>query len=203
MRDIALQQTLDCLKTGGIVILVDTDREMEADLALSGRHCTAANINFLMTHARGILCSVLSQQRADQFGVARLQSNDLDPFSTPFGMPVSLNDGTTSVSASARARTINALAAGKIEGIEMIMPGHVQTLVAHPNGLRSRQGHTETLIELLTMAGENDVGVLCEVLNRDGEIASASEISALAQEYGLPMLDIAVVRHHVSSREPS
>jgi len=182
---ISIDNAIRSYASGAPVIIADTTRENEADFAIRASACTPEIVNLFLSRGRGVLCLVLSESRAGEMGVSRLKTNGNDPFGTPFGMPLSVADGSTSVSVEARSRTIRRVSGMKTGDPSLILPGHVQTLVAHPDLSRGRRGHTETVLELAELAGVEDDAVLCEILDDQGRMADMTQIRALAEELGI------------------
>ena len=188
-----IERALDQLRRGRPIILFDTFREWEGDLAFAAQYCTPETVNFALTVGRGILCVAMPPETAQAIGIKRLESNHLDPLRTPFGMPISLANGSSGVSVKDRCETIRATCRADVKPNDFCMPGHVATLIAHAEGLSGRQGHTETVLASLSMAGIMGSGVLCEILDSDGSIASQDALTTLSDRYELPMLDIGEV----------
>lgn len=185
------QRALNQLRQGlPIIIYDDMDRESEGDLAFAAQFCTPELVNLALTIGRGLLCVSMSQEKAESLSISRLRSNGQDPFGTPFGMPVSLANGGSGISAKDRCDTILALSRPDATPSDFCMPGHVSTLIAHPKGLAGRCGHTEAILEILSLAGIPGCGVLCEILNADGTIAGRDALLSLSRLKGMPMLDI-------------
>lgn len=189
-----LEKACSHLRQGRAVILSDAEREGEADIAFAGSCATAELVNFCLARGKGLLCLSLSPDDAERLGVEPLPSNSRDPFQTRFGVPIDVNNGTSGVSAGARAETIRAASDQASDASMFIHPGHVHTLIAHPLGSLGRPGHTEAVLDLLACAGMSGPGVLCEILNRSGEIASIPTIRRLARAYAMPVVDVADVR---------
>lgn len=191
MNSEALARAMEQLRRGRpIIIYDDMERESEGDLAFAAQVCTPEVVNFALTVGRGLLCVSMSQQRAGRLGIPRLKSNGNDPLGTPFGMPVSLANGSSGISAKERCKTILALDNPDTNPSALSMPGHVSTLIAHEAGLVGRCGHTEAILEILSLAGIPGCGVLCEILNPDGTVARLGSLQGISKLYDLPMLDI-------------
>lgn len=196
----SLVSAIEALRRGGAVLLCDDDdREGEADLAFAASHCTPELVNFTLSHARGLLCVAMEEERAARLGVQRLQANGLDPHGTPFGYPVTISDGTSGVSASSRAATILKVADDAAAPRDFCQPGHVATLIARRGGVLERAGHTEAIVDLLRCAGIGGPGVLCEVLSPSGEMAKAPDIARLSAERGFPVLTIRTLIDYLES----
>lgn len=187
------------LRAGRPVILCDAgSREDEGDLAFAAGTCTPELVNFTLSNARGVLCISMPPETAARIGVQRLAANGGDPMGTPFGYPVSVVGHGSGVSATSRCATIRAVADEASRPEDFAKPGHIATLIAHPGGVRARDGHTEAILDLLRIAGIPGPGVLCEILAPSGEIAGRAELAKLSEEHGLPILDIAEVVAHLA-----
>jgi len=188
---VTVNACIEQIRIGRPVIIFDgADREAEGDIAFAATLCTPALVNLALTIARGVLCVSMPEDRARQLGVRRLPSNNSDKYLTPFGMPISLNDGKPSVSAVGRCNTILATCNASVQEDAFYMPGHVSTLIAHKDGLRARRGHTEGVLELLRVAGVQGNGVVCEILNESGEIADLAHLKRLSEKHAIPMMTI-------------
>jgi 3,4-dihydroxy 2-butanone 4-phosphate synthase/GTP cyclohydrolase II len=188
MQETSIVGIVEKLAQGEPVILFDDVRELEGDLAFAGRFATPELVNLCLQRARGLLCVVMWPADAIRMGVSRLPHNGNDHLGTPFGVPISLANGTSGVSASTRAATIRATAGDEGDRPTFVVPGHVSTLIGHSDGLAGRYGHTEGILELLRYAGISGTGVLCEILGPSGEVATASVLQALAAELQVPMI---------------
>ncbi len=174
---------------GSPIIIVDDCYKLEAVFAVPATACTREIVNLLLARGRGILCIALTEQRAMRLGICRQYGNRRDPRAAPYGPPVSLDDGSSCVSAAARSRTIRAIATMTAAPIDLIIPGHVQTRIAHPDLSRGRAGRTETVLELARFVGIEDVVVLCDILNDAGDTADREELMALSRELRMPLID--------------
>ena len=199
-RPAPLDRAIDDVRAGKPVIICDApDREGEGDFALAAWACTPEMIGLLLRRGSGVLCLALPPQDADRIGICALAHNSTDRFATRFAMPISLNDGGSGVSFAARSATIRT-AADRTNGAgRFTWPGHVSTLIAHPQGLRGRGGHTEAVIDLLRLASIDGPGVLCEILDEHGRVGEREYLCALAGELGLSLVDIEDVKECVLS----
>ncbi|MGB7158940.1 MAG: 3,4-dihydroxy-2-butanone-4-phosphate synthase [Tepidisphaeraceae bacterium] len=189
-----LAEAADALREGRAIILFDAERENEGDLAFPARACTADLVNLCLREARGLLCVALPSADATRIGVERLPSNGRDPFGTPFGFPVSLRGHGSGIAASARAATIRATADVRRDAAAFVVPGHVSTLLGHPEGFAARAGHTEAILALLKSARIEGPGVLCEILGQSGDVASLEDLRGLARRLGAPLVSLSELR---------
>ena len=176
----------------------DQDREGEGDLAFAASYCTKVLVNDCLEIARGMICVAVTRKDAERIGITRLPSNNKDLFDTPFGTPVDLDDGVSGISVGARCATIRAISDPAYDSNCFVSPGHVNTLIGHKHGLSGRQGHTEAILDLLSIARIASPGVLCEILNGDGDIATEDELNLLSTDRGLPILHIESITEYMN-----
>jgi 3,4-dihydroxy-2-butanone 4-phosphate synthase len=188
-----MRLAIESLRKGRAVILYDGTREAEGDIAFAGVHASEELIHMCLKQARGLLCVVLTPEDASRIGVQRLKCEETKAPTPPFGMPIDVVGLDHATSTSARAATIRAIADRSNDRTQFVRPGHISTLIGHPLGMRGRFGHTECVLDLLTIAGIPSPGVLCEMLGEDGEIATLPELLSLAKLMDMPLLDIAEV----------
>jgi 3,4-dihydroxy 2-butanone 4-phosphate synthase/GTP cyclohydrolase II len=188
------------IRAGGMVVVVDSpDRENEGDLVMAAEAVTAEAINFMATHARGLICLALTPERCDELGLPMMTSNNRTPFGTAFTVSIEARDGvSTGISAADRARTIQVAVDPAATPDDLIQPGHVFPLRARPHGVLERTGQTEASVDLARMAGLFPAGVICEVMNEDGTMARVSDLIGYCERHGLKMItvaDIVAYRH--------
>lgn len=186
----AVEKAIATIAEGGMVVVWDPHREGEGDVIMAGERVTAADINFFMTHVRGLLCVPIALDLCARLGIARIPG-DGDHHGTAFMVPVDAVEGTTTgIPASERAHTIRMLADPEAGPADFVRPGHVFPLGAHPGGLAARAGHTEASVALAVWAGLRPVALCCEIAAADGEMARLRELELFAAEYSLPMVAI-------------
>jgi 3,4-dihydroxy 2-butanone 4-phosphate synthase/GTP cyclohydrolase II len=190
---ISIEGAIEIVREGGIVIVVDdADRENEGDMILAAERITAAQVNFLARHARGLICAPLTADRAEELGLGPMVPDNTCRLGTAFTVSVDLVGGTTTgISAHDRAATIRALVDPSARPEDFARPGHVFPLVAKSGGVLRRAGHTEAAVDLAQLAGLAPAGVLCEVLDEDGSMARLPRLREIAAELGLKMVTIA------------
>ena len=193
----SLEEAISQVQVGKPVILLEADhREGEGDFAIAAQFCTPEFINFILLKGRGLLCLSLPPAVAARIGVRPMVIDGESSSNTPFGVPIDLDDGSSGIAASARCATIRATCDESKSARHFKRPGHVATLLANPHGLRGRIGHTEAVLDLLRLAGIAGPGVLCEILNADGEIATRDELFAIGKEHAIPVLHIDTLLDH-------
>jgi 3,4-dihydroxy 2-butanone 4-phosphate synthase/GTP cyclohydrolase II len=186
----ALQRIAD----GGIVIVTDhPDRENEGDLIMAAADATAEHVSFFLQQTSGLVCAGVEAQRIDELELPLMVSDNSEAHRTAFTVSVDLKRGlTTGISALERARTLAGLADASYGSADFVRPGHVFPLRARHGGVLKRAGHTEAAVDLCRLAGRPPVGALCEIVSRDKrDMATGTELRALASEHDLPLISIA------------
>jgi 3,4-dihydroxy 2-butanone 4-phosphate synthase/GTP cyclohydrolase II len=198
-----IQDILAELKAGRMVILVDEeDRENEGDLVMAAEHVTPEAINFMVRHARGLVCLTLTDARCRQLGLKQMVSDNQTPHGTAFTVSIEAAEGvTTGISAADRAVTIQAAVAKNAQADDIIQPGHIFPLRAQPGGVLVRAGHTEAGCDLVGMAGLEPASVICEILKEDGTMARLPDLLEFAGEHGLKIGAIADLIHYRAANE--
>lgn len=191
------------LRAGRVVILVDEeDRENEGDLVMAADYVTPEAINFMVTHARGLVCLTLTEDRCQQLGLSLMASSNGSRFGTNFTLSIEAAEGvSTGISAADRARTIQAAVARDARPSDIVQPGHIFPVRAVRGGVLVRAGHTEAGCDLTRMAGLTPAAVICEVLNPDGTMARLPDLKLFAQRHGLKIGTIADLIQYRSEHE--
>ena len=187
-----LSQAIEQLQNGKMVILVDDeDRENEGDLILAAEFVTPDAVNFMATHARGLVCLTLESRRVEELGLPMMTSHNKSPKQTAFTVSIEAREGgTTGISAADRAHTIRIAVDPSKTQADIISPGHVFPLRALDGGTLVRAGHTEGSIDLMKMAGLKPSAVICEIMKEDGTMARLPDLVAFAERHGLPIVSI-------------
>ena len=180
------------IRDGKFVIVVDDeDRENEGDLICAAETITAEMVNFMLIHARGVLCAPITIERCRELELPHQVEDNTSMLGTPFTVTVDKLEGcTTGVSAHDRAATIRALADPASTPQTFGRPGHVNPLYAQDNGVLRRSGHTEAAIDLCRMAGLRPAGVLMEIMNDDGTMARLPQLMEFAKKWSLKIISI-------------
>ncbi|MBP3827512.1 MAG: bifunctional 3,4-dihydroxy-2-butanone-4-phosphate synthase/GTP cyclohydrolase II [Prevotella sp.] len=187
-----IEEAVKDFKEGKFVIVVDDeDRENEGDLIIAAEMITAEKVNFMLKHARGVLCAPITISRCQELDLPHQVSDNTSMLGTPFTVTIDKLEGcATGVSAHDRAETIKALADPKSTPQTFGRPGHINPLYAQDNGVLRRSGHTEAAIDLCRMAGLYPAGALMEIMNEDGTMARLPELLAFGEKYGLKTITI-------------
>jgi 3,4-dihydroxy 2-butanone 4-phosphate synthase/GTP cyclohydrolase II len=191
------------MRAGRMVILVDEeDRENEGDLVLAAEHVTPEAINFMVTHARGLVCLTITEARSRQLGLTPMARDNKSPYSTAFTVSIEAAAGvTTGISAQDRARTVQAAVARDARPEDIVQPGHIFPITARPGGVLVRAGHTEAGCDLAQLAGLEPSAVICEILKDDGTMARLPDLIEFAATHGLKIGTIADLIHYRSRNE--
>lgn len=191
------------LKAGRMVILVDEeDRENEGDLVMAAEYVTPEAINFMVRHARGLVCLTLTDARCRQLDLKQMVSDNQTPHGTAFTISIEAAEGvTTGISAADRAVTIRAAVAKQARPSDIIQPGHIFPLRAQDGGVLVRAGHTEAGCDLAAMAGLEPASVICEILKEDGSMARLPDLVEFGREHGLKIGAIADLIHYRAANE--
>jgi 3,4-dihydroxy 2-butanone 4-phosphate synthase/GTP cyclohydrolase II len=194
MTDIApITEIIEEIRAGRMVVLVDEeDRENEGDLLFAAEFVTPEAINFMIRHARGLVCLTLTEERCRQLGISHMARDNKSPLGTNFTVSIEAAEGvTTGISASDRATTIRAAVKKNAGPADIVQPGHIFPIMARPGGVLVRAGHTEAGCDLAQMAGLMPASVICEIIKEDGEMARLPDLIPFAKEHGLKIGTIA------------
>ncbi len=200
----SLDEALEDLSSGKFVIVVDDEgRENEGDLFYFADRMTPEAITFMVTHARGLVCVAMQGDRLDELQIPNLRSrnsNSTQP--TAFTRSVDYKPGTTTgISAHDRSATIRALVDAKSQPTDFIQPGHMFPLRAHPGGVLIRQGHTEAVVDMASLAGAYPAGVVCEIMNEDGTMSRLPDLEIFAAKHDIKIFSIAQLIAHRCNTE--
>ncbi len=193
MKDFSyIESAIDDFRQGKFLIVVDDeDRENEGDFIIAAEKITPEKVNFMLKHARGVLCAPITIERCKELDLPHQVADNTSVLGTPFTITVDKLEGcTTGVSAADRAATIRALADPASTPQTFGRPGHINPLYAQDKGVLRRAGHTEACIDLAKLAGLYPAGALMEIMNEDGTMARMPELQKIAKEYDLKIISI-------------
>jgi 3,4-dihydroxy 2-butanone 4-phosphate synthase/GTP cyclohydrolase II len=195
----SLEEALEDLRAGKFVIVVDDEqRENEGDLVIAAEKMTVDAVNFVVTHARGLLCMPVLGERLDELDMPlMITENAFQKSQTAFTVSVDYKIGTTTgISAGDRAATVLAMIDPEARPSEFTRPGHLFPLRYHPGGVLARAGHTEAIIDMCNLAGMYPAGVVCEIMNEDGSMSRLPDLEVFAKVHDLKILSIAQIIAH-------
>lgn len=188
------------IRDGRMIIIVDNeDRENEGDLACAAEKVTPETINFMATHARGLVCMPLTEERCDELHLTMQVADNTSFLGTAFTVSIEARRGvTTGISASDRATTILTAVDPKTRPQDLARPGHVFPLRARKGGVLVRPGQTEASVDIARIAGLYPAGVICEIMNEDGTMARLPELEKFARLHHLKIISVAdLVRYRI------
>jgi len=188
-----IEAALDDIRAGRMVILVDDEnRENEGDLVLASEKVTPEAINFMITHARGLVCLTLTPDKVDELGLPQMAVNNQAPFQTAFTVSIEAREGvTTGISAADRAATVLAAIKDGAGPRDIVVPGHIFPLRAKAGGVLVRTGQTEGSVDLARLAGLKPTGVICEIINDDGTMSRMPDLEKFAAKHDLKIISVA------------
>ena len=186
-----IEQALEDLRQGKISLVTDdADRENEGDMICAAEFATTENVNFMATHAKGLICMPMSQEYIEKLQLAQMVTRNTDNHETAFTVSIDHVDTTTGISAAERSITAMKCVADDAKPEDFRRPGHMFPLLARKNGVLERNGHTEATVDLLRLAGLKECGLCCEIMREDGTMMRRDELLACAKEWGMTFVTI-------------
>ena len=179
-------EAIDEIKKGNMVIMIDDeDRENEGDLVYAAAFSSPDHVNFMATHARGLICVALSKSIATKLDLNPMVSSNTSSYETAFTVSVDAKDALTGISSKERDDTIRILANPISQPTELVKPGHIFPLIAKDGGTLVRTGHTEGSVDICRLAGLSEAGVICEIIKADGTMARRDDLDIFGEEHNL------------------
>ena len=188
-----ISDAIEDVRQGKIIIVVDDEnRENEGDFICAADLVTPELINFMAKHARGLICTPITEKRSRKLNLYPMVSNNTDPMDTAFTVSVDLKGSgvTSGISASDRSKTIKAIVDNNTKPDDLARPGHIFPLIAKDGGVLRRTGHTEAAIDFARLAGCSPAGVICEIMSEDGSMARVPELIKVAKKLNLKIVSI-------------
>ncbi len=185
-------KAIEALQQGEMLILVDDEhRENEGDLILPAQNITAEQVNFMVTHARGLVCMSVTDALCKRLNIPMMTSSNRSKYNTAFTISIEAATGvTTGISAADRARTLRVVSDPTATPTDITMPGHIFPCRALEGGVLVRPGHTEGSVDLMRLAGFESAAVMCEIMNEDGSMARVEHLTAFSKKHAIKMLTI-------------
>lgn len=197
-----VEEALEALRAGKLILCTDDpDRENEGDLICAAEHATTENVNFMATHAKGLICTPMSVDFAHRLNLPQMVSENTDNHCTAFTVSIDHIDTTTGISAEERGYTCRMLTDPETQPNDLRRPGHVFPLVARHGGVLVRNGHTEATVDLMRLAGLKEVGLCCEVMREDGTMMRAPELQKMSEEYDICFITIKDLQDYIRRYE--
>ncbi|AWT48293.1 3,4-dihydroxy-2-butanone-4-phosphate synthase [Psychrobacter sp. YP14] len=199
-----IKDIIEDIRAGKMVILMDDeDRENEGDLIMAATHVNPEAINFMITHARGLVCLTLTEERCRRLELPLMSDRNEAKFSTNFTVSIEAAEGvTTGISAADRARTVQAAVSATAKAEDIVQPGHIFPIMAQKGGVLHRAGHTEAGCDLARLAGLEPAAVIVEIINPDGTMARRDDLEKFAAEHDLKIGTIAdLINYRIANEQ--
>ena len=198
----AIKQALQDLRDGKIILVVDDpDRENEGDFICAAEFATTENINFMATHGKGLICMPMSEKYVRKLQIPQMVRTNTDNHETAFTISIDHVSTTTGISAKERSMTAMACVQEDAQPQDFRRPGHMFPLLAKPNGVLERDGHTEATVDLCRLAGLHECGLCCEIMREDGTMMRTTELKALAEKWGITFMSIKELQNYRKCHE--
>ena len=198
----SIEDALEALRQGHLILCTDDpDRENEGDLICAAQFATTGNINFMATHAKGLICMPMSAAYVQKLRLPQMVADNTDNHETAFTVSIDHVSTTTGISAAERSITAMKCVEEGARPEDFRRPGHMFPLLAKPNGVLERNGHTEATVDLLRLAGLKECGLCCEIMREDGTMMRATELQQKAQEWGLKFITIRDLQNYRKRHE--
>lgn len=197
-----IEQALTALKNGKVILVTDdADRENEGDLICAAEFATTANVNFMATHGKGLICMPMSEAYVKKLQIPQMVQRNTDNHETAFTVSIDHVATATGISAAERSVTALGCVADDAKPEDFRRPGHMFPLLAKKNGVLERSGHTEATVDLCRLAGLKECGLCCEVMREDGTMMRTSELLELAKQWDLPFITIEDLKNYRKCHE--
>ncbi len=191
MQYASIEQALEELRAGKIILVTDDpDRENEGDFICAAEYATTANINFMATHGKGLICMPMSKEYVERLSLPQMVTSNTDNHETAFTVSIDHVSTTTGISAAERSVTAMKCVDEQSKPGDFRRPGHMFPLLSKPNGVLERTGHTEATVDLMRLAGLKQCGLCCEIMREDGTMMRTPELMQLAEKYNITFITI-------------
>ncbi|ARP50537.1 MULTISPECIES: bifunctional 3,4-dihydroxy-2-butanone-4-phosphate synthase/GTP cyclohydrolase II [Caproicibacterium] len=192
-----IEEALEDLKQGKLILATDDpDRENEGDLICAAQFATTENVNFMASHAKGLICMPMSNEICDKLLLPQMVSNNTDNHETAFTVSIDHVSTTTGISAEERGITARKCVEDDVHPEDFRRPGHMFPLRAKKGGVLERSGHTEATVDLLRLAGLKQCGLCCEIMREDGTMMRTAELKKMAQKWGIKFITIKALQDY-------
>ena len=197
-----VEEALEQLKKGKIILVTDDpERENEGDFICAAEFATTANINFMATHGKGLICMPMSKEYVARLGLPQMVADNTDNHETAFTVSIDAAETTTGISAAERSITAQKCVDDNAGPLDFRRPGHMFPLLARDNGVLERSGHTEATVDLCRLAGLKECGLCCEIMREDGTMMRTPELIGLAERWDMAFITIKDLQHYRKHHE--
>lgn len=202
MKFNTVEEALQDLREGKVILVTDDpDRENEGDLICAAEFATTANVNFMASKAKGLICMPMSIELCRKLQFPQMVTTNTDNHETAFTVSVDHVNTTTGISAEERGITARAIVDENSTAADFRRPGHMFPLMAKKNGVLERNGHTEATVDLMRLAGLKECGLCCEIMRDDGTMMRTTELMQMAEEYNLKFITIKDIQDYRKKHE--
>lgn len=192
-----IEEALQALRQGEIILATDDEgRENEGDFICAAEFATTENVNFMATHGKGLICMPMNKELCERLHFPQMVAENTDNHATAFTVSVDHADTATGISAAERSVTARKCVDETAQPQDFRRPGHMFPLLAKPNGVLERGGHTEATVDLMRLAGLKECGLCCEIMREDGTMMRTPELILLAEQWGLKFITIAALQEY-------
>lgn len=193
----SIEEAIEDLKSGRIIVVTDDpERENEGDLICAAEFATKANVNFMATYAKGLICMPMSAAMCRKLDLPQMVDDNTDNHCTAFTHSIDHIDTTTGISATERSYTAMKCAEDGVKPDDFRRPGHMFPLEAKAGGVFERDGHTEATVDLMRIAGLKEIGLCCEIMREDGEMMRTAELTDFAQLHNLKFITVKALKEY-------
>ena len=197
-----VEEALEELRNGKIILVTDDpERENEGDFICAAEFATTENINFMATHGKGLICMPMSEKYVRRLQIPQMVTRNTDNHETAFTVSIDHVATTTGISAAERSITAMACVAEDAKPEDFRRPGHMFPLLAKPNGVLEREGHTEATVDLCRLAGLKECGLCCEIMREDGTMMRTPELMELAKKWDIKFITIRDLQNYRKCHE--
>lgn len=197
-----IEEALEALRNGEIILVTDNeDRENEGDFICAAEFATTANVNFMATHGKGLICMPMGESIVRKLQIPQMVTHNTDNHETAFTVSIDHVETTTGISAAERSMTALRCVEDDAKPEDFRRPGHMFPLLAKKNGVLEREGHTEATVDLMRLAGLKECGLCCEIMREDGTMMRTPELIELAQKWGLKFITIKALQDYRKKNE--
>ena len=197
-----VEEALEELRNGKIILVTDDpERENEGDFICAAEFATTENINFMATHGKGLICMPMSEEYVRRLQIPQMVTCNTDNHETAFTVSIDHVATTTGISAAERSVTAMACVAEDAKPEDFRRPGHMFPLLAKPNGVLEREGHTEATVDLCRLAGLKECGLCCEIMREDGTMMRTPELMELAKKWDIKFITIRDLQNYRKCHE--
>ena len=192
-----IEEALNDLREGKLILVTDDEgRENEGDFICAAQYATTENINFMAMYGKGLICMPMSEEYINKLALPQMVSHNTDNHETAFTVSIDHVDTTTGISAAERSITAMKCVDEDAKPEDFRRPGHMFPLLAKPNGVLERNGHTEATVDLMKLAGLKECGLCCEIMRDDGTMMRTPELKEMAQKYNLKFITIRALQEY-------